>query len=660
LDIETLASLAPEASILVYEGPPGQGFQAYYDVYSAMIQQNQAQAISTSWSFGGCEADDVSGGINLSLVEEPLFEAMALQGQSVFAAAGDEGSETCVSDITKGNGNSGSSADPYALAVEDPADQPFVTAVGGTSLTNKGKSPPTPTETTWDDAHYDAPFDGKNGRQDGYPGNNAGTGGISATFQMPPWQVGFDTTGNASGTPCGAPSNSGGTVDCREEPDVSSLATHIVVYGGKDGWTTTGGTSAAAPEWAALTALVDEAAPSGRMGLLSPDLYTIAKATPSDFNMDIPGDNNYLGSSGTPTNDTCTNPGQGTTVSCYTGVKDTYNMATGLGTAHGDLLAPALDAMAVGITTTSLPTAQVGTAYSTTLAAIGGTTPYTWGVTSGSLPAGLSLGAQSGVISGTPTQGGTSSFAVTVTASGTPVGGANGNLPPPRATASFSITVATSTLAQGASLTTNGLLVSPNASYEAVVQVDGNVVVYGPSGPNWSSGTSGTGGGDLVLQSDGNLVLYGPPGHADWSSGTSGSGASELALQNDGNLVLYGPTGAVWSSLFGMSGTSISARAALATNGVLRSPNGACEAVLQTDGNFVVYCSGKALWSSDTYTTHGNDLVLQGDGNLVLYGPASGKIDWNTGTFGSGATTLSLADNGVLSLSGPGGVVWTS
>ena len=55
------------------------------------------------------------------------------------------------------------------------------------------------------------------------------------------------------------------------------------------------------------------------------------------------------------------------------------------------------------VTTTSLPNGTVGTAYSATLAATGGTTPYTWSITSGALPAGLSLAAATGVISGTPT-----------------------------------------------------------------------------------------------------------------------------------------------------------------------------------------------------------------------------------------------------------------
>jgi hypothetical protein len=68
------------------------------------------------------------------------------------------------------------------------------------------------------------------------------------------------------------------------------------------------------------------------------------------------------------------------------------------------------------VTTTSLPGGQVGTAYGqATLAATGGVTPYTWAVTSGSLPPGLTLDTSTGMISGTPTAYGTYSFTVTVT-----------------------------------------------------------------------------------------------------------------------------------------------------------------------------------------------------------------------------------------------------
>jgi YVTN family beta-propeller protein len=66
------------------------------------------------------------------------------------------------------------------------------------------------------------------------------------------------------------------------------------------------------------------------------------------------------------------------------------------------------------VNTTSLPVAMVGTAYSAPLQASGGTTPYTWSIASGSLPPGLNLNSATGVISGTPTTVGTSSFTVSL------------------------------------------------------------------------------------------------------------------------------------------------------------------------------------------------------------------------------------------------------
>lgn len=66
------------------------------------------------------------------------------------------------------------------------------------------------------------------------------------------------------------------------------------------------------------------------------------------------------------------------------------------------------------ISTTSLPGASVGDAYTVTLAATGGTEPYSWSVTHGTLPAGLAL-APSGAITGTPSGTGTATFTVTVT-----------------------------------------------------------------------------------------------------------------------------------------------------------------------------------------------------------------------------------------------------
>lgn len=70
--------------------------------------------------------------------------------------------------------------------------------------------------------------------------------------------------------------------------------------------------------------------------------------------------------------------------------------------------------LSLAVTTSSLPGGVVGSAYSATLAATGGASPYTWSVTAGTLPAGLSLSASTGTISGTPTVSGTSNFTVQV------------------------------------------------------------------------------------------------------------------------------------------------------------------------------------------------------------------------------------------------------
>ncbi|MFZ0912394.1 MAG: Ig domain-containing protein, partial [Candidatus Korobacteraceae bacterium] len=91
-----------------------------------------------------------------------------------------------------------------------------------------------------------------------------------------------------------------------------------------------------------------------------------------------------------------------------------------LSTATAPLSITITPAVALSITTTSLPSGTAGTAYSATLTAVGGVYPYTWSLTSGSLPFGLFLNASSGVISGTPTTAGTSNFTVQVADSATP------------------------------------------------------------------------------------------------------------------------------------------------------------------------------------------------------------------------------------------------
>src|SRR5207237_999443 len=67
------------------------------------------------------------------------------------------------------------------------------------------------------------------------------------------------------------------------------------------------------------------------------------------------------------------------------------------------------------VTTSSPPPGTQNVAYSTTLAAAGGVTPYSWSIVTGTLPSGLSLNSSTGLISGTPTASGTSNFTVKVT-----------------------------------------------------------------------------------------------------------------------------------------------------------------------------------------------------------------------------------------------------
>jgi Putative Ig domain/IPT/TIG domain len=129
------------------------------------------------------------------------------------------------------------------------------------------------------------------------------------------------------------------------------------------------------------------------------------------------------------------------------------------------------------VTTTSLPGATGGQPYSATLTAIGGVAPYSWSVTGGTLPPGLSLNSSTGVISGTPTVGGTYSFSVTVTDSES--SGVS-------ATTGLSITVTGSVITALAVATTSLPAATGGQPYSATLAASGGVAPY-----SWSV-TGGT------------------------------------------------------------------------------------------------------------------------------------------------------------------------
>ena len=129
----------------------------------------------------------------------------------------------------------------------------------------------------------------------------------------------------------------------------------------------------------------------------------------------------------------------------------------------------------VKISTSSLPTGQLGTAYNTSLTATGGVLPYTWSLTSGTLPAGLTLNASTGAITGTPSAAVASTpltFMVT-----------DSSKPAVTQSAALTLTISTASLVISTSSLPSG---QTGAAYSATLAATGGVSPY-----TWSL-TSGT------------------------------------------------------------------------------------------------------------------------------------------------------------------------
>lgn len=292
-DIEMALSMAPGLnSVLVYIGPTPQDqpplgtnyiqdattTAQINDVLNRMATDDLAKQLSCSYGMD----------INLSTVQ--IFQQFAAQGQSFFLASGDFGA--------------------FSSAVAEPADDPYITVVGGTTLTTTADGS-WASETTW------LTPAGDDGFGDSIPEQASG-GGVSHAYAIPSWQQGISMTANQ------------GSTTMRNVPDVSLVANNINIVWGNDFILESsdfpeGGTSLAAPLWAGFMALVNQqAAENGQppIGFVNPTLYAIGKSA------------SYLSSFHDITTGANTNSASPTKYKAVPG----YDLCTGLGTISTNLM----------------------------------------------------------------------------------------------------------------------------------------------------------------------------------------------------------------------------------------------------------------------------------------------------------------------------------
>lgn len=287
LDIEMAMSMAPGLSkILVFEAGPS-GLQN--DILNSMLTySNTVRQLSCSWGWGG-------GPTNTT---DNVFRLMAAAGQSFFNATGD-------SDAFTIGTNSVNGVDNPSLP-NSPSDSPYITQVGGTTLTMNGTGGSYASETVWN-----------------WGGGQGSSGGVSSFYTMPSWQANLSMAAN------------GGSTTYRNVPDVALTADNVyVVYGGSaQGTSGIGGTSCAAPLWAGYLALVNQqAAGSGNApaGFINPAVYAIGKGANPGYSYeqcfhDTTTGNNFSSSS----------------PASYSAVSG-YDLCTGWGTPNGTNLINAL------------------------------------------------------------------------------------------------------------------------------------------------------------------------------------------------------------------------------------------------------------------------------------------------------------------------------
>jgi subtilase family serine protease len=252
LDIEMAMAMAPGLSkIIVFSGGPN---GAQNDVLNAMAANNTVKNLSCGWGWGG----------GPSATTDAIFRQMAAQGQSFFNASGDNDAFTT-------GANSVNGVDNPSLA-NAPSSSPYITQVGGTTLTTTGPGGAWQSETVWN-----------------WGGGSGSSGGISSYYSIPAWQTNVSMTVNQ------------GSTTKRNIPDVALTADNVYCYSDNGQSSSEGGTSCAAPLWAGLTALANQqAATTGKpaVGFVNPTVYAIG--TGSDYAQDFhditTGDNTWSSS----------------------------------------------------------------------------------------------------------------------------------------------------------------------------------------------------------------------------------------------------------------------------------------------------------------------------------------------------------------------------
>lgn len=236
LDIDMLIAMNPAAfKVLVYEDGNDPFDVALVDSLAAMANENRAQTISISYGL-----DEVLQGSEQMQAENTVLTQLAAQGQSVLVASGDYGAY---------------GDDPPAYNVSDPASQPLVTAVGGTTLYTVANAQYS-AESAWNNLVV---------------GAGATGGGISTQWPIPHWQK--------FGGKSVAVLNRG-SAKFRNVPDVAAVAnplTGVSIYSALNGgWLQYGGTSASAPIWAGVLSLANSTSKAlgfGPIGFASPSIY---------------------------------------------------------------------------------------------------------------------------------------------------------------------------------------------------------------------------------------------------------------------------------------------------------------------------------------------------------------------------------------------------